>query len=377
MKNQEVHQSINEALNNIKGAQEFNPVLVEALIQAFSRLGSYTPKKWLYSQSREWEMSLKELSKKDYSKELLGCFIDAKIVASKEAYEPISFLILEMQWNIFKDDDWVIDYLKKLTIDYSHNYLFFLYYGNHLGAIIDADKTELQIAFKKTVEFLGFLGLQSSQHNLGGQAISVCLRLFHKHVELHEYDDAYLLFEQLQKIDHFMSDTVFSNIIYSLPYTIMQGKSQYQLNISTTQNLKAQLIEQSDENRKKSFEQLVIFTAVITFLITAASSVSSASFPLLGIATLGITLLTFVLSIMMCLDKPDKLRKDSRFKILVCAFLIIILLTLCSTIQNFESLCLYNCGPVINEVEISFKVPNFFQQEKKLLLEVLPPLKVN
>ncbi|MEZ8482614.1 DUF4231 domain-containing protein [Vibrio splendidus] len=371
----ELHNSIIEIFNLLVKKDNVDLELIENLTGKFAQIGSFTPSKWPLKQVKIWESSLGEVAKKTYSKDVLGLLVDALAKSDEHEKEPLEFLILEVRWNIFKDLEDTLNLLKRLTSTYPHNSIFFLYFGNHLGGRIEVNTEDLELAYKKTLEYLSFTP-PNNTYNLGGTALSVCLRLFYKYVEMHQYDKAQKLFEAISEVKHFKNDTALRNIIFNLPFAIMQGRSQYQLNLSVTERINKDLAKQSEEVRKKSFEQLVIFTAVITFLITAANSISSASFPLLGIGVLGYTLLTFVLAILMCLDKPESLWRDNRFKILLGSSIMALVISACSLLGQFSSLCIYNCGPTSKNVEVINILPDIFSEESKEFGEIKPPWKL-
>lgn len=369
------HKTIEKIFMELLRGDNLDFELIEKLTSEFVKLGSFTPFRWNMNEVRKWEDSLRAISKKPYSKEILGVLVDIEAKASLEQKEPLLFLILEMRTNIFNDIPSDLIKLKELTISYPHNLLFYLYYGTYISGEYDVEKNELELVCKKTLEFLSFT-VEPEHYNLSGVAVSVCLRLLHKYIELHEYDKAVIFQKEISEVELFKKHDAIANIIYDMKFTIMQSKAQYELIESTVKEFRKEIESQSEDARKKGFEQLVIFTAVITFLITAANSISSASFPVVGIGVLGYTLLTFVLAILMCIEKPTSLRADNRFRLLIGSSIIAILIAISSVVTKIESICVYNCGPVTQNIEVINVLPNFFEREKSEVIEISPPWKI-
>lgn len=370
-----VHKTIERTLIELLKADNLDFELIEKLANEFVKLGSFTPFRWHMGEVRKWEDSLRAISKKPYSKEILGVLVDIEAKASLEQKEPLQFLMLELRANIFNDTPSVLLKLKELTAIYPHNLLFYLYYGTYIANENNIDKTELELVSKKTLEFVDFT-LEPEGYNLSGAAVSVCLRLLNKYIELHQYDKAVSFQKEISEVGLFKKDYEIANIIYSMRFTIIQSRAQYELIESTVKEFRKEIESQSEDARKKGFEQLVIFTAVITFLITAANSISSASFPVVGIGVLGYTLLTFVLAILMCLDKPVSLRADNRFRLLIGSSVIAIVIALSSVVTKIESICIYSCGPVTQNVDVINVLPEFFGRKKSEEMEVIPPWKI-
>lgn len=370
-----VHKTIEKILRELLKGDNLDFELIEKLANEFVKLGSFTPVRWDMKEVRKWEDSLRIISQKPYSKEILGVLVDIEAKASLEKKEPLQFLMLEMRTNIFNDSPSDLIKLKELTITYPHNLLFYLYYGTYIGGEHDVEKIELELVCKKTLEFIGFT-VEPDNYNLSGAAVSVCLRLLHKYMELHEFEKAVRLQNEISEVALFKKHDAIANIIYDMKFTIMQSKAQYELIESTVEEFRKEIELQSEDARKKGFEQLVIFTAVITFLITAANSISSASFPVVGIGVLGYTLLTFVLAILMCLEKPISLRDDNRFRLLIGSSIIAILIAISSVVTKIESICVYNCGPVTQNIEVINVLPNFFEREESEVVEITPPWEI-
>ncbi|ELX7501886.1 hypothetical protein SKP08_001951 [Vibrio fluvialis] len=337
------------------------------LIDELVNIGSYTPQKWSWGVVKTWEEKLQEIGKLAHGQEILGLFKEKRLQATEPEKEPLSFAINELLWGVFSDNKKTESQLNNMVKKYPDNMLFAFYYctfvfgdeeiQNHEIVLIS---DELIDTYKKTLTFMSSQPVSIDEQ---GVILGLGINIFYRYIEHHDYESALNVRELLSAQTCYVKNPHFQNIIYSLKHAVVQSKAYFKLNEQTAKTFKQELQSISKDSSKKSFEQLIIFTAIITFVVTAAGSAIKSPLPLWEITGLGMTLLVFVLAIMMCLDKPQKIYKDLRFYILIIAF------GFTATLATFNTrnTCLWICTVNIQMPNTIFKTPE----------HPLPPLLLN
>lgn len=286
-----------------------------SLVESFSKLGPYTTTTWHHTQVKVWEDLIQKIGESPYKEESLSYIMHAKGNQESEALE---FLEHELRHTIQPDPERASEQLKSLTNRFPNNGLFRKYRCNFIDYESDCTTEDIMQLYNHCYHYE--VSYSDGAKNTPNHLATNGIKCFYLLTERFEFEKAFQVRQSLMEQPNVMSDTHLKNIVINLKYVLIQSKATYKQNQQSIHDVKEEIKKVTYESNKKSFEQLIIFTAIITFVVTAAGSSVQSSLPLWEIVGLGMTLLVFVLAIMMCLDKPQVLLKDFRFYILIAAF---------------------------------------------------------
>ncbi|GLO63647.1 hypothetical protein MACH09_41550 [Vibrio sp. MACH09] len=157
------------------------------------------------------------------------------------------------------------------------------------------------------------------------------------------------MLESIRACPEYRKTAFYNNNTLTIREIYNERKHLREVTDSLKNELKAKMDDYEKEHNKSSFQQLVLFTAVITFVITAATSATSAQFDVRTLSSIGLILIIFVTTASLFNDKPNKFLLDYRIYILMIFILSIILINFSPAINNYSNSkkCLLNCNVVI------------------------------
>lgn len=351
----ELHKKIHTLLSKLSTSDknDFQGTCDE-LITTISALGTYTPNYWAFTQIKIWGDILEKIGHLDHYQEILGRITNFDPNATNESLNFISF---EIRYAKDLNRQEACSALELLCIKHPNNTVFRLYYSSF---VFYTQKVTLDKCFKAFQFGVNFYSENTFINaDYYASIISSGIKLFYLCLEEQKYKEAEDVFDALSKLPNLQSDPHFQNLVAILPNTLKQSMANAHLIERSVTEVTDQLETITRESNKKSFEQLVIFTAIITFVITAAGSIMSNPTQLWALSGLGATLITFILCVLLFLDKPTfgALLKDFRFYVLVISATVTIWIASIATADKISIDCLFNCSYTL-EVQHSFAKPN-------------------
>ncbi|ELV8694273.1 hypothetical protein QNE54_000987 [Vibrio fluvialis] len=349
----QIHTQIRTQLKALEESTDSNYAeRLDELLATWASLGSYSRSKWSYAEVDAWEQACTKIGQLDHADDIL---YEAKGRIDDRSHETAHFFWTEIEWEVKRDIRLVEENTASLIQRFPHNHWFISYYCNFATSIDykGSSNEKIESYYISTINHLKTLD------KVAENAVFMILRngvsLFYRYLSSKNYDGAERLLNTIEKSELFDTTLNTYSEMQSLKHTLAQAKSDKALIDSTYAKVSKKVEDVSSNANKKSFEQLVIFTAIITFVVTAAGSAVKSPLPLWEIVGLGMTLLVFVLAIMMCLDKPQVLLKDFRFYILMAAFGLTAVLAITTIIAERPTINNYYTTEATNKVELAPK----------------------
>lgn len=324
---------VREALEVVASDEYYNKAHVENIFEQLELYAIYDVATWHIDEIQKIEKSLSILAEKSFAANVCQDITKANV---EDAGEALKFVKLLFEGAFYKDRSRFLSDVRALVSRYPENqaYTYLLInmvYKNgeyELDLLLEAQKEACSLVMKCTNS--------SSQHTYVVIGINLSVRLFYKYLALHEFTKAKEVIDQLDNVKPFAEDSLINNVLAGLPFALEQNKSLYELNKISLTEMENKVNKLGQDNNKKSFEILIVFTAVITFLVTAAGATTSEHTSIAGLASLGLTLLTFIVASLMCLERPKNLFSDPRLIVLVLALLSTIAMALVDKYDKFE-----------------------------------------
>ncbi|ULN63109.1 hypothetical protein MID13_09200 [Vibrio gigantis] len=323
---------------------------LDNLLDAYQELGEYNPSNWDSKNVRIWFDNCTSLSKLPLTEKLIPSL---RFKLSVEKSEGASFIFQELLWNNDKTEQRNLVEILDTLDSFPKNHWFQMIYCN-IACSFDCNNNELDDLEKRFSLSLAHLHSIKQPDQVAGYYLMAGVGLFHKYLKNLDMDSAKRIRERLENDTIFQANNVFADFITNLSFELSQAQSLMDLQRSVEQ--KVSII--AENANKKGFEQLVIFTAIITFVITAAGSIMSNPLQLWALAGLGATLITFVLCVLLFLDKPKfgELLVDFRFYVLAISTSITIWIATIAATDQIKIDCIINCTYSL-EVDSSFSEP--------------------
>ncbi|EKF9168890.1 hypothetical protein ACT9W4_003589 [Vibrio cholerae] len=326
---------VREAIKIVSSDTIYNKNNIDAVFNLLVQHSRYDVNVWNINEIQEIESLMSNLAEKSFAAKLYQDFVRVDALEENEAIKLVRFLF-EMKF--YKDKVKSLENVRTLRLKYPDNQIFSYLIAN---IVYNLEEYELELLLESQ-KAICILIVQCTDYkaseiysNIG---FNLSVRLFYKYLAQHDYINARSLIEQLDNFKQFTENTIYNNILAGLPFTLEQSRSLYELNKTSLYEMKKKVNKLGQDSNKKSFEILIVFTAVITFLVTAAGATTSEYTSISGLASLGFTLLTFVIASLMCLERPKNLFSDPRLLILVLALISTLLMVLVDKYDKFEIL---------------------------------------
>lgn len=301
---------------------------IDQYIELLTKAGSYSKENW----SKHWTEALSFISiyLSDEEKAYFNAKIDKKITDNPSYDEPLGFLKIEVNW----DHDF--DELKKLeslieyyALKYPYNLEFqnsLIVYRTHSGSkptCIDTVREAHTLALKVAKKFN--FSEKYSNDNLE-RSISLYTNLLLTNNQLDKAEDEIqkiktIAREELIKNPEVAQTTELYKTAVKLEVRVDDYRAFQKLNDTTTQENKKWIESRLSSGERKSIEVLSIFTAIITFIITATiSAITKSEFPIAVLSSLALILILFVYLISHISEEKSK--RSNKTLILVTLHLI-------------------------------------------------------
>ncbi|PAR29112.1 hypothetical protein CGT99_17325 [Vibrio metoecus] len=330
-----IMKDVREAIKIVSSDTIYNKNNIDAVFNLLVQHSRYDVNVWNINEIQEIESLMSNLAEKSFAAKLYQDFVRVDALEENEAIKLVRFLF-EMKF--YKDKVKSLENVRTLRLKYPDNQIFSYLIAN---IVYNLEEYELELLLESQ-KAICILIVQCTDYkaseiysNIG---FNLSVRLFYKYLAQHDYINARSLIEQLDNFKQFTENTIYNNILAGLPFTLEQSRSLYELNKTSLYEMKKKVNKLGQDSNKKSFEILIVFTAVITFLVTAAGATTSEYTSISGLASLGFTLLTFVIASLMCLERPKNLFSDPRLLILVLALISTLLMVLVDKYDKFEIL---------------------------------------
>ncbi|EGQ9313619.1 hypothetical protein F7U73_22580, partial [Vibrio vulnificus] len=306
-----IQQSIVTAIDESNYAEvedQFDKFLVE-----FVKIGSYNKVSWPVAQSRKWWEFFEVLGRYELASMLLPKIKEKMAENIVSDIEPLEFAYIELSWSISKRPSLHKEKVLKLISDFPHNIEF----AHTAAHILSEDKTttfESIKLYRRCIEEWG------GQHNtLISHLYNVEIKIFKATLENGDYLHAEKQLDLIINFEPYSKNALSNNTSLMYKERLRDRKfteaSIKKLKRELTDDIKGELESQS----KKNIEQLGVFSAIITFIITAAASAfnSEHSMTPVILISIGLILILFVASMSLLNFKPKKLYLDFRFYVLI------------------------------------------------------------
>ncbi|MEZ8627825.1 hypothetical protein AB6D75_18735 [Vibrio splendidus] len=361
----EIIQHFDKTIKSIENPQEDTEKAFDELIKSFIQIGSYNKTLWHHRQSSLWWEKISILSRSERGSFFITKLKERIRSAPVNDIEPLTFLHLEMTVNQAIPKNLYSEVSKAALEQYPHNLEFLHTYAHTLKAS-GATKESITEAIGLYRSYIDAFSPDYPPRVLE-ETYNLELNLFRSYRKEEKFVEADHILTQTRNYNPYKDSDVFSNISLTISEQFAERKHFYEMVKDTEQELRNIVEKQKKEQDKNSFQQLAIFTAIITFIITAAGSsgpdhIDSAA----NLIGLGLILIMFVASTSLFFTKPLSYHKDIRVWVLV----IFSILTAINTIETREikiAGCLFNCETVI-ELPRSLVDPSF---------EVIIPYPIN
>ena len=324
---------VRNEIETIASDASYNKSHVEELINKLDTYRLYDAITWNIDEVKHIDKSLSMVADKSFAANLYQILSQQPESEAGEALKLVKFLF-ELKY--LKDKLKSMNKIQYLLSQYPENQIYAYFF---IKMVYDSEEYDLELLLasqKAGCTLVMKCTAGNARHTYVVIAINLSVRLFYKYIALHDFISARKLIAELDNVKPFTEDLQFNNVLAGLPYTLEQNEALYNLNKTSLKKMEDKVKQLGEDNNKKSFEMLIVFTAVITFLVTAAGATTSESTSIAGLAALGLTLLVFVVASLICLERPKTLLKDTRMIVLILALLSTLAMALVDKYDKFE-----------------------------------------
>ncbi len=293
-----------------------------SVIEAFKDLGGYNPRDWnCQFTSQCWE-DFYIISTYEFKSELISSLATAISEAPVNELEALKYLEIEIKWtNAFDlEPDAFLKELERLIEQYPENAEFIYMKGHFYGCSDDEKSKEKAINQYRNC----FRKWKSEHRFIPSAAIRLCANLELNYIdtliETEDFDSAKDACMSFRKCGFYTSakDLNITGVMLS---RIDDRKILNERLLMVADESSKAIAKQADIQNKKSLEQLGLFSAIITFIITAAIATlykGDAQYGLYYLIAIGAILMAFVSTLCIFITKPTKpFYKDIRIFVLL------------------------------------------------------------
>lgn len=300
--------SLKETIDRDESDEEVEKALSQ-LINAVISLGRYNAKKWRYTFTKEWWNVFEKISETNQYNNIISLLKNKiRTETDSQKREGLIYIYIETEVShlntmLNKEDAEFLakDLLKKQEYKeaikyYRHNLEIMNSIANILFYTQETENIGKSLFYKQEY-------IESQEKIVGKKELSRYIyQTFNVHFHLvkclqrkKDYERAK---RELSKIENYHLYPSGKNNIVILFRENIENIMETENLINENNNDMTRKMELSEEkNKKQSIQQLSIFTAVITFILTAASTASSEQFSIFGMLGLGFVLIMFVCAI--------------------------------------------------------------------------------
>ncbi|EOX4456749.1 hypothetical protein ACJ5M8_001782 [Vibrio antiquarius] len=287
----------------------------DSLLLDFVKLGHYSTSSWPITYTSKWWGHFVALGKSKYIGYFLGKISEHRNMPgiSLEELEPLDYLDMELRWAQCSGQEDIhrqTELITMLTEKYPYNIEFVHTYA-HILSLIPGRESEAHAKYKQCFLAWGQRGTppESIQAEFNRQMLRA-----NSLIEDSSFLDAEIELDSMSSFSFYTSDPIYNNSITAMRQRIRDRKFTHAKALEIERNVKENIRAESDAQNKKSIEQLGLFSAVITFIVTAAASSfnsDKALTPVILIA-IGLVLVVLLTTISLCNNPPKYALKDKR-----------------------------------------------------------------
>lgn len=332
----DINQKLGFLMQTVANNKENEEVLdkFKEFLQELVKLGSYNVNTWRISENlKRWQHYV-ALAQSQYAPSI-KIELERQILNSsnEEETEVLECLLFEILWGMGsgKSKDYYLkmqDKVEELLIKYPYNIELEYTSGHTYGMVKDN--------FKKTTAVYKLCfdkwGINRVPSELVNQEYNRQINYVQYLLEEEKYLDADLILQSISENPHFKQDTFFNNHTRVYLDRLRDRKFLEAKVNRVEKTFKNSMHDETSAQNKKSIEQLGLFSAVITFIVTAAASSlnsNQTSAPIILI-TIGLILVLLIGTISLFNANPKKIWSDNRAWILV-VYLVVTVATISVT----------------------------------------------
>jgi hypothetical protein len=308
-----LHQKINEMQNELTAlmsADNHSAIEVEFgnFLTEFSKIGTYNKVMWPVTQSRKWWSFFEKASKYKLASVLISLIDNRLAICDSIDVESLSFARLELLWNITKTPS----SLRSIALDLVDKYPYNIEFIHTAAHIFGEDKEYAFKAIKLYRRCIDEWGGEYSE--LIKHTYNLELNVFRDTLENKDYLNAEKQIDYIMSFDHYQKNVMFHNNSIMYRERLRDRKFTEATALKIERELKQTVINESALQGKKNIEQLGLFSAVITFIVTAAASAlnSDKTMTPLILVSIGVILILFISTIALLNNPPKKPIRDFR-----------------------------------------------------------------
>lgn len=287
----------------------------DEFLDIFVGIGHYSRKTWPIEHTSNWWVHFNKLTKTEYISHFLAK-VNQRIKdpnTAPSALEPLCFLDIELRWAESEEE---VDrkVLEELTTKYIAEYpynLELLHSRAHLLSLDEETSSESLDKYKMCFEKWG----KNTPKRMLSLVFNEQVNRFNKLIDKSEFEAARGVLNKLSECDFYTDNPLSNNNIFALRQRLKDREFTQEKAREIESNIQSRMRLESETQNKKSIEQLGLFSAVITFIVTAAAS-SFNSFKALTpviLISIGLILVLLIATISVCNTPPKQAAwKDKR-----------------------------------------------------------------
>lgn len=332
----ELHKNINKLQTEIKaliGVSKHDDACekFKILVNVIGNLDKYNKSTWDIKQTQKWWLFFDFLGKYQFVTSYISIIETNLQNCDLSEVEALEFLRIELIWSATDDPILVKDKILNLLNIYPYNLEF-----SHTAAhVLARDKKTYFDAIKLYRKCINAWGTQHS--SLISQLYNFEINIFRNTLEEGDYLHAEKQLDLIISYSFYKNNPMFNNASLIHRERLKDRKFTEATAKKIERELKRAVVAESEVQNKKNIEQLGVFSAIITFIITAAASAFSSEksmTPLILIA-IGLILILFITTISLLHFRPKSLLKDFRFYLL--ALFVFLTIYTVNTTKSLES----------------------------------------
>ncbi|WP_127908144.1 hypothetical protein [Aeromonas hydrophila] len=308
-----LHQKIDEMQNELTAlmrADDHKAIEIEfgKFLAEFSKIGTYNKVMWPVTQSRKWWSFFEETSQYKLASVLISLIDNRLAICESTELESLLFARLELLWNITKTPSSLRSIALGLVDKYPHNIEFI-----HTAAHIFGEDKEY--SFKAIKLYRRCIEEWGKEHSeLIKYTYNLELGVFRDTLEDKDYLNAEKQIDYIMSFAFYQKNAMFHNNSIMYKERLRDRKFTEATALKIERELTQTVINESVQQGKKNIEQLGLFSAVITFIVTAAASAlnSDKTMTPLILVSIGVILILFISTIALLNNPPKKPIRDFR-----------------------------------------------------------------
>ncbi|MFA0067732.1 hypothetical protein AB4344_07845, partial [Vibrio breoganii] len=292
------------------------------------RIGTYNHKTWNIRWTSDLWKFLADLSSYERVSGLV-CIVEEKLKESSSTeIEVLEFIRIELMWGCVAQSRMLRADIERLVNKYPYNMEFIHTLANVLIGIDDEKFTAIKL-YRQCIEAWG-----KEYSKIVKNTYNYEMHFFKQALESGDYLNADKQIDYIKSFQPYKDNPFFNNNSILYFERLKDRKHTEAIASKIEREVKESVKSEYENQNKKNLENLGVFSAIITFIITAAASAfnSDKSDTPLILLSIGLILILFMSTVMLFNDKPKNIFIDFRFYILL-----LFLGTTLYTVFSYES----------------------------------------